>query len=100
MQYTIVEKSDADKMSEAVEERLDEGWELHGPPMMAAYYTESGETTIYAQALTNEESAIKKRLKDILDIPPDQRPPEAREILVLLAKALGIDDKSLETGSE
>jgi hypothetical protein len=55
MQYTIVDGFVAEEVSARVNERLKEGWELHGSlAVTSASPTEEGRNYLYAQAMTKK----------------------------------------------
>lgn len=55
MQYTIVDGFAAEEVSAQVNERLKEGWELHGSlAVSSANQAEEGRNHLYAQAMTKK----------------------------------------------
>jgi hypothetical protein len=69
MEYVVVEEFDPEAMSKRVDELLDDGWQLYGNLVLAAYYARDGKNqreqhrTIYAQALTKQTPDIPDSIK-------------------------------------
>jgi hypothetical protein len=95
MQYLIIEKSDAESMSVAVQQFLNNGWELEGNLVMAACDPQSGECT-YAQALTKQKAPpdlrqLAEMAHEFFQTTEDELSPEDKErcdnLMSLLMKA-------------
>jgi hypothetical protein len=76
MRYRIVQANDPERLSEQVEELLNDGWKLHGGLLMTST------SSLYTQALLHEHeppTEAQRELAELLNISVDELPPTTAE---------------------